>query len=54
MTPLRQRMLEDMRLRNRSAQTQRNYIHYVAEFASYFNPNPERLGLDEIRAYQLH
>lgn len=54
MTPLRQRMIEDMQLRNFSAQTQRNYIHYVAEFAKHFEASPERLGLDDIRAYQLH
>ena len=35
MTPLRRRMLEDMQLRNFSAGTQRSYIHYVADFASF-------------------
>ena len=53
MTPLRQRMLEDMRLRNLSAETQRSYIHYVAGFASHFGLSPEKLGLDDIRSYQL-
>jgi len=36
MTELRWRMLEDMQLRNPIAATQRNYIHYVADFAKYF------------------
>lgn len=53
MTPLRQRMLEDMRLRNLSAETQRSYIHYIAGFATHFNLSPDKLGLDDIRAYQL-
>lgn len=54
MSPLRRRMLEDMQLRNFSAGTQRSYIHYLADFASYYNTSPERLGLDDIRNYQLY
>lgn len=54
MTPLRRRMLEDMQLRNYSAGTQRSYIHYVAGFASHYGISPERLGLDDIRNYQLY
>lgn len=54
MTPLRRRMLEDMQLRNFSAGTQRSYIHYVADFARFYHTSPERLGLDDIRNYQLH
>ena len=54
MTPLRQRMLEDMQLRNFSAGTQRSYIHYIEGFASHYGISPQRLGLDDIRNYQLH
>lgn len=54
MSPLRQRMLEDMRLRNFAAGTQRSYVHYVADFAKYFGLSPEYLGLDDIRNYQLY
>jgi integrase/recombinase XerD len=54
MTPLRQRMLEDMQLRNFSTGTQRSYIHYVEDFANHYWTSPERLGLDDIRCYQLH
>ena len=53
MSPLRRRMIEDMRLRNFSPTTQRSYLHYVADFARHFNASPERLGLDDIRNYQL-
>jgi integrase/recombinase XerD len=53
MSPLRQRMLEDMQLRNFSAGTQRSYTHYVADFANYYGVSPTELGLDEIRNYQL-
>ena len=54
MSPLKQRMLEDMQLRNFSAGTQRSYTHYVEGYASYFNQSPAKLGLDDIRNYQLH
>lgn len=54
MTPLRQRMLEDMRLRNLSPETQRSYIHYIAAYAKYFKRSPEELGVEAIREYQLH
>ncbi len=54
MTPLRQRMLEDMRLRGFSPETQRSYIHYIAAFAKYFHRCPADLGIDSIREYQLH
>jgi integrase/recombinase XerD len=54
MTPLRQRMLEDMRLRNFSPETQRSYIHYIAGFAKHFQRSPEDLGVEAIREYQLH
>ena len=33
--PLRIRMVEEMRIRNLSCETQRNYIHHVAEFARH-------------------
>ncbi|MEO6626890.1 MAG: site-specific integrase [Burkholderiaceae bacterium] len=53
MTPLRQRMSEDMRLRNLAAGTQENYIAHVAAFARYFNESPEMLDQDAVRQYLL-
>ena len=53
-TALRRRMIEDMRVRNLSPVTQRCYVHAVAKFARHFNRSPDRLGLAEIRAYQIH
>src|ERR1700737_1884434 len=54
MNPLRRRMVEDMKIRNLSPATQRCYVHAVAKFAQHFNRSPNRLGLAEIRAYQIH
>jgi integrase/recombinase XerD len=53
MTPLRQRMLEDMQLRNLSPNTQEAYVRAVAKFAQHFGKSPEVLGPPEIRAYLL-
>jgi site-specific recombinase XerD len=54
MTPLRRRMLEDMRIRNFSKRTQVSYVQHVAAFARHFNRSPDLLGREEIRAYQLY
>ncbi|MBI3645425.1 MAG: site-specific integrase [Acidobacteriales bacterium] len=54
MTPLRQRMLEDMRLRNFSPATQRSYVHYIAAYSKYFGVSPGQLGPEAIREYQLY
>src|ERR1700681_2754265 len=54
MTPLRQRMLEDMQLRNFAPATQRQYIHYVTDFARFFWTSPEHLDLEDVRQYMLH
>ena len=53
MTPLRQRMLEDMQVRNLSPHTQRAYIENVARFARHFGRSPAELGPEEIRTYQV-
>ena len=54
MTPLRQRMLEDMQVRNLSPLTQRAYLEHVARFARHLGQSPARLGPEEIRAYQVY
>lgn len=54
MTPLRQRMLEDMGIRNFTKNTQSSYLTQVGAFAKHFDKSPELLGLEEIRAWQVH
>jgi integrase/recombinase XerD len=54
MTPLRQRMREDMQVRNLSPHTQRAYIENVARFARHFGRSPVELGPEEIRSYQVY
>ena len=54
MTPLRQRMIEDMQVRNLALHTQRAYIQQISLFARHFGKSPEILGPADIRAYQLH
>jgi site-specific recombinase XerD len=47
-------MIEDLQLRNRSPRTIETYISHVARFAKFHGRSPELLGLEEVRAYQVH
>jgi site-specific recombinase XerD len=54
MAPLRQRMIEDIQVRNLSPHTQASYLQQVSLFACHFHTPPERLGPEEIRTYQVY
>jgi len=54
MSPLRRRMIEDMTVRNLSPATQRSYVHAVSKFSRYFGRSPDLLGLEDVRAFQVH
>jgi integrase/recombinase XerD len=54
MTALRQRMIEDMQVRNLSPHTQTSYVQQVSLFARHFNQSPEKLGPENIRSYQVY
>ncbi|EJB01732.1 site-specific recombinase XerD [Rhizobium leguminosarum bv. trifolii WSM597] len=52
-SPLRRRMIDDMTIRNLSPATQRSYLHAVTKFSRYFGRSPDRLGLEDVRAFAL-
>jgi site-specific recombinase XerD len=54
MTSLRQRMTEDMQVRNLALNTQMSYVRQVSLFARHFNKSPEALGPEDIRSYQVY
>jgi site-specific recombinase XerD len=54
MTPLRQRVIDDLRLRNYARRTIDTYVSRIASFAKHFGRSPELLGPDDVRAFQLH
>lgn len=54
MTPLRQRMIQDMQLRNLASETQRAYVFYIAGLARFYQTSPDQLSLEDIREYQLY
>ena len=54
MTLLRQRMVEDMTVRNLAPTTQATYVHQVSMFARHFGSSPELLGPEQIRSYQVY
>ena len=54
MTSLRQRMTEDMQVRNLALNTQTSYLQQVSLFARHFDKSPEQLGPEAIRDYQIY
>lgn len=54
MTPLRQRMIEDMAIRNMSPSTQKIYVRAVANFSIYHGRSPDKLTFEDVRDYRLH
>ena len=54
MTSLRQRMTEDMQVRNLALNTQTSYVQQVSLLARNFHKSPEQLGPEEIRTYQVY
>ena len=54
MTELRNRMIQDMQIRNLSGRTIATYVAQVARYAKHFGRSPEKLGADEIRDWQLY
>ena len=53
-SPLRQRMIEDMRIRKLEPKTQSGYIRAVRTFTIWFGRSPDRAGPEDLRLFQLH
>ena len=53
-TPLRQRMLDDMRMRKLADKTQHQYIRAVQQFAGFLGRSPDTATAEDLRHYQLH
>jgi integrase/recombinase XerD len=53
-TPLRQRMIEDMTIRNMSPSSKKIYVRAVANFSIYHGRSPDKLTAEDVRDYRLH
>ena len=53
-SPLRQRMIEDMRMRKLAPHTQAGYIRAVRKFAQYLNRSPDTATAEDLRNFQLY
>lgn len=54
MTPLRQKMTEEMQLRGYAPSTIEGYVHAVAQLARHYHRSPDKLEEEEVRRYLLH
>ena len=54
MTPLRQRFIEDLQLRNRSPRTIQAYVFHVRNFARFHGRSPDQLDAEHAHRYLLH
>ncbi len=54
MGAIKERMKQDLAIRGLSENTQQSYLTCVKQFVGHFMISPERLGLNDIRAYQLY
>ena len=53
-SPLRQRMIEDMAARTLNPHTQRSHVYSCKRFAAWLNRSPDTATADEVRRFQLH
>lgn len=53
-SPLRQRMLDDMRMRQLAPKTQSHYLRAVRQFTAFLGRSPDTAAIEDLRRYQLH
>ncbi|WDP90989.1 MAG: phage integrase N-terminal SAM-like domain-containing protein [Desulfobacter sp.] len=54
MTPLRQKMIDDIKLRRFSSATQKLYLHAVEDLAKYYHRSPDSISEGEVYQYLLY
>ena len=54
LSPLRQRMIDDMRMRKFSGKTQLHYIRAVRRLTAFLKRSPDTATAEDLRAFQLH
>ena len=54
LSPLRQRLLDDMRMRKLSPKTQNGYIRTVSRLYGWLGRSPDTATAEDLRRYQLH
>ena len=52
-SPLRQRMIDDMTMRRLNPKTQAGYLRSVKNFTQFFGRSPDRAGPEDLRRFQL-
>jgi integrase/recombinase XerD len=53
-SPLRQRLIDDMRMRKLAPKTQAGYVRVVRQFAAFLGRPPDTATVEDLRRYQLH
>ena len=53
-SPLRQRMIEDMTIRKFAPKTQHDYVQRIKNFAGFLGRSPDTATFEDVRRYQLH
>lgn len=53
-SPLRQRMIDDMQMRQLAPKTQHHYLRAVRQFAGFLGRSPDSATAEDLRRYQLH
>jgi integrase/recombinase XerD len=53
-SPLRQRMIEDMTARHFAEKVQTDYVRYVRNFAAFLGRSPDTAAAEDLRLFQLH
>lgn len=53
-SPLRQRMIDDMTMRRLSPKTQTSYLRHISELSEFLGHSPHKATAEDLRQYQLH